>query len=118
MYAIYSTPYYDSVKQAYYDILIVEPRPVGKVRALTRQIQLPSLQPSNCLHCQTSLCVYAVKKEFNELMTKEEIPLLMQLLLENEFTVDTKLTKMLLHTGVSPVNKKLICYFKSLHGEA
>lgn len=111
MYAVYTTPYYDKSKQIYMDILIVEPRPAGKVRDLTRQITLPDLTPNACNHCQTSICVYALKKGDHELMSKEDMSQLMHIFNKEEFQIETQLTEMILHTGVTPKNKRLVCYF-------
>lgn len=114
MHAIYSTAYLDRLSKCYYNILVVSPTPMGNLRNMTKQIQLPNLTGvTNCGNCPpSSECMYAFLSINNptELMQLIELPSLFSELQTNGYTVNSDLTKMLIKTGITQTNKTLLCY--------
>jgi hypothetical protein len=117
MYAIYSTPYLDKLNKCYYDILIIEPRPIGKLTNMCKQIIIPNLTgTTDCSNCPTiNKCIYAFISinDNSKLMQPNEIPNLFNKLIEEGFNINTDLTKMLMQTNIRQNDKKLLCYISS-----
>jgi hypothetical protein len=115
MYAIYSTPYLDKFQKCYYNILIIEPRPIGAIRPLLKLIQLPNLS-GNCGSCQSMTeCVYAFIsiKDTSKLMELDELPQLFNELHSKEYNANTSFTKMIQHSNIKQSQKTLLCYIES-----
>ena len=115
MYAIYTTPYLNTQNKCYYNIIIIEPPPSDNIMNFVKQIKIPNLISNSCIHISTLDCVYAFKsiKNSSELMQLDELPELFNLFNNNNLTVDTSLTKMIIKTGVLQNNKRLLCYLKT-----
>lgn len=115
MYAIYSTPYLDKIQQTYYNILTIEPKPMGNLKDMAKQIQLPSLTNqfgSSHNYSNLSSCVYALKsiKDPFKLMGLNEIPALFNELEENGYKINNEITNMMNTGNVRQENRILLCY--------
>lgn len=114
MYAIYSTPYLDTIHKCYYNILIIEPEPIDKLLQMVKRIKVNNLtSTSNYNNCLSTLdCVYAFKsiKNANNIMKIDELSYLFNKLNIEGFIINTDLTKMIIQTGIQQNKKKLLCY--------
>ena len=115
MYAIYSTPYLDKIQQTYYNILTIEPKPIGNLKDMVKQIQLSSLTNqfgSSHNYSTLSSCVYALTsiKDPFKLMELNEIPALFNELKENGYNINTDITNMMNRGNVRQENRVLLCY--------
>jgi hypothetical protein len=112
MYSISSIPYYDSIKQEYQNILILNKMPTGPLSLITRSVTLNKLSPFevNTNLCRKPNCVIGIKSITcdNKLMCIDDLPELFEYLLNNGYTIDTSITKILQKTTVKMWGE-LIC---------
>ena len=84
---------------------------------IVKKIHMPLLSPftqsTSC--CPVPNCVYALFKVHNncELMTPDDIPELFNFLINNNYKIDTAITKMMNNSEVKMTNK-LVCFITSL----
>ena len=117
MYAIYSTPYLDKVKKTYYNILIIEPKPIGNIQDIAKQIQLPNLTHNNSLYnSQLYNCVHAIKskKDPFKLMDIDEIPTLFNYLTQNGYKINSEITNMIHNGNIQQEMRSLLCFIQIL----
>lgn len=115
LYLLSSIPYYNSIKQEYTNILILNKQPEGPLLNITKQIQQNKLSPfeSNTNLCPKPRCVYALTNGVccNDLLCVDELPILFEFLLNNGYLIDDTITK-LMHKSNVTLNGNLICYIK------
>jgi len=104
LYLLKSIPYYNSVKQEYTNILTINKEADGPLKSITKRIRLNKLSPfeSNTNICRASDCVIAVTNIHNpcELMCISELPELFEFVINNGYTIDNSVTKILQKSGV------------------
>lgn len=117
IYSLKSIPYYNSIYQEYTNILTINKKAVGPLALITKGLTLNKLSPfqSNTNLCPQSNCIQAITKinNQNELMCIDELPELFEFLLNNDYTIDNSVTKVLNKTNVK-MNGNLICIIKYL----
>jgi hypothetical protein len=113
MYQFSLKPYYDSVRQCYKQIIAVDPKPRGSLARITKQLQPTRLSPfrtfSECDHYPR--CFYAVTHPRNscDLLHIEELPILLNFLSRNDYTVDSQMTKIMMKAN-TPIGETLLFY--------
>ena len=108
-YCISSQPFYDSYNECYKNILIIKPTPKNtQLSTIVKRIQIPKLSP---FQESSQQCAHAIYKINNncELMTPDDIPELFNYLINNNYKIDTYITKMMNGSDVKMTNK-LICF--------
>ena len=99
--------------------------PTGNLTQIVKRIRSPRLSHfdtygegngyGDCSGCGygsgNTPCIFAVfhPNHRNKLLTIDELPDLMTFLVDNGYTIDTSITKMLMKSNVKPSND-LICY--------
>lgn len=120
LFLLKSMPYYNSIKQEYTNILTINKDATGgPLSSITKRIRLNKLSPfeSNTNLCRRPDCVIAITKLCgsngccNELMCIDELPELFEFLLNNGYTIDNSVTKVLQKTGVR-MDGEIICMIK------
>ncbi len=113
-YAITSQTYYDNRLTCYKNILVINNIPVGELTKYVKRLNMPKVSPfkqsTDC--CPIKSCEYVIYKIDNshEIMTVDDIPDLFGFLMENGYTIDTSLTKMMNKSDVKSSINKLVCY--------
>jgi len=125
MYSIVGAPFYDERNQCYKKIIRINKMPIGNLTRIVKRIRSPRLSHfdtyeggngyGDCSGCGSGSgntpCIFAVfhPNQRNKLLTVDELPDLMTFLVDNGYTIDTSITKMLMKSNVKPSND-LICY--------
>jgi len=114
-YTLTMQPYYEYINQCYRNILVLNNEPVGPLKSITKRLNPPKLSEFNYLSynnecCYKQKCIYVIYDidNHNELMCVDNIPNLFSFLVNNNYTIDTSITKMM---QISPVKltNPLIC---------
>jgi hypothetical protein len=110
LYSLSSIPYYDSVNQEYQNILILNKPPDGPLKTMTKNVTLNKLSPFDVKTnlCPTPNCVIGILGCNNRLMCIDELPDLFEYLMNNGYTIDTSITKILQKSSVKMWGE-LIC---------
>jgi hypothetical protein len=113
LYSLQSIPYYDSIIQSYMNILILNQVASGPLQQITKKVVLNKLTPfdSNTnSSCPKPNCVIAITQlnNRNQLMCIDQLPELFEFLINNGYTIDTNITKILQKTNVK-MSSNLIC---------
>ena len=99
IYSLSSIPYYDSIKQEYRNILMLNKMPTGPLASIVKNVTLNKLSPFdvNTNTCPRPKCVIGITNINNsqELMCIDGLPELFEYLLNNGYTIDTSITKIL-----------------------
>ena len=132
MYSIVGAPFYDERNQCYKKIIRINKMPTGNLTHIVKRIRSPRLSHfdtyggsggnggnggnGDCcggsgLNGFNPPCIFAIfnPNHKNKLLTVDELPDLMTFLVDNGYTIDTSITKMLMKSNVKPSND-LICY--------
>ena len=124
MYSIVGAPFYDERNQCYKKIIRINKMPSGNLTQIVKRIRSPRLShfdtyggngSGDCCGSGSNgfnpPCIFAIfnPNHTNKLLTVDEIPDLMTFLVNNGYTIDTSITKMLMKSNVKPSND-LICY--------
>ena len=131
MYSIVGAPFYDERNQCYKKIIRINKMPTGNLTHIVKRIRSPRLSHFDTYggsggnggnggngDCRGSglngfnpPCIFAIfnPNHKNKLLTVDELPDLMTFLVDNGYTIDTSITKMLMKSNVKPSND-LICY--------
>tara|TARA_B100000424_G_scaffold250337_1_gene224953 strand:+ start:3726 stop:4088 length:363 start_codon:yes stop_codon:yes gene_type:complete len=115
IYLLKTMPYYDSLNQSYKNILVLNKRPIGPLEKIIKRISLQKLSPfqTTPISCPPPSCVFAINSLqcVHDLMCEDEIPNLFEFLLNNNYVIDSQITKILQKTSVQ-LNGNLICMIK------
>jgi len=132
MYSIVGAPFYDERNQCYKKIIRINKMPTGNLTHIVKRIRSPRLSHfdtygssgdnggnggnggnGDCCGSGSGYtpCIFAIfhPNHKNKLLTVDELPDLMTFLVDNGYTIDTSITKMLMKSNVKPSND-LICY--------
>jgi len=120
MYSIVGAPFYDERNQCYKKIIRINKMPNGNLTQIVKRIRSPRLSHfdtyggnggGDCCGSDYTPCIFAIfnPNHKNQLLTIDELPDLMTFLVDNGYTIDTSITKMLMKSNVKPSND-LICY--------
>ena len=129
MYSIVGAPFYDERNQCYKKIIRINKMPTGNLTQIVKRIRSPRLSHfdtygegngyggggggGDCCGSGSgnTPCIFAIfnPNHKNKLLTVDELPDLMTFLVNNGYTIDTSITKMLMKSNVKPSND-LICY--------
>lgn len=116
-FTITSHTYYDSIRQNYRNILMVNVEPSGPLRLHVRRLRLPRLSPfkrndyqSNFQGCGLAIVNSLILGARNglDLMSPEELPFLITYLESNGYQIDTQITNMLNLSEIKLTNRKLV----------
>jgi hypothetical protein len=111
-YSLQSMPFYNSVRQEYTNILTINKPATGPLKTITKQIRLNKLSPfeTNNNICPKPTCVMGITQLDNrcELMCIDDLPNLFEFLINNGYTIDNSVTKILQKSNVK-TNGNLIC---------
>ena len=112
LYSLQSIPYYDSIIQAYTNILIINNPAIGPLQEITKRVSLNKLSPFECNTpiCPKPKCTIGITQinNKNELMCINQLPDLFDFLINNGYKIDTSVTKILQRSNVK-MNGDLIC---------
>jgi hypothetical protein len=121
MYSLVGAPFYDERYQCYKKIIRINKFPTGALKQIVKRVRSPRLSHfdvynnscgngcnSNTFNPQCILVVCNPNAP-NHFLTVDELPDLMTFLVNNGYTIDTSITKMLMKSNVKPSND-LICY--------
>jgi hypothetical protein len=124
MYSLVGAPFYDERHQCYKKIIRINKFPTGALKQLVKRIRSPRLSRFDVYDgytcgnsCNSNTfnppCIYVVcnPNAPNHFLTVDELPDLMTFLVNNGYTIDTSITKMLMKSKVKPSNE-LICYIR------
>ena len=111
MYTLMFQPYYDSSKECYYNIIIIDRIAKGPLKNSIKQIHLPKLSPfkedSPC--CSSSRCVYGIydPDDKSKLLCGNDYPYLFSYLVSNGYKINVQLTDMMNKSEIRTNNKIL-----------
>ncbi len=112
LYSLESIPYYNSIQQEYTNILIINKPPDGPLKNITKSVRLNKLSPfeTNNNICPKPSCVVGITQINNpsHLMCIDDLPNLFEFLINNGYSIDTSVTKVLQKTTVKMCGN-LIC---------
>ena len=111
---ISSQVHYDSFKQCYMRIFTIDRQPKGPLASMTRALNSSKLSPfqenSPCCNNDFS-CVRAIySNATGELYDMREQSVLITFILQNGYTIDTELTKLLQNNRVKDSNNRQLMY--------
>lgn len=113
MYQLLLKPYYDSVTQCYKQVISVSPEPRGKLLEICKQLAPTRLSSFRSFsHCDSrQKCFFAILNPdtTNELLRIEDLPLLLNYLVNNGYTVDKNMTK-IMQKANTPIQGTLLFY--------
>jgi len=116
-FTVTSHTYYDSFRQNYRNILMVNVEPPGPLRLHVRRLRLPRLSPfkrndyqSNFQGCGLAIVNSLILGARNglDLMSPDELPFLITYLESNGYQIDTQITNMLNLSEIKLTNRKLV----------
>lgn len=113
-YTISAEPYYDSSIEQYIKILTISGEPDGPLKDITRKMNRSKLSPfqeeNRNTYCSNS-CIYALLdlNNKNNFMCVDNTPILFTFLLNNNYTIDYNMTKLMNKSDVK-MNNSLLCY--------
>jgi hypothetical protein len=114
-YTLTIQPYYEYLHQCYRNILVLNNEPIGPLKSITKKMNPPKLSEFNYLShnnecCYKQKCIYAICDIDNpyELMCLDNIPNLFSYLINNNYIIDTSITKMMQISSVK-LTDPIIC---------
>ena len=123
IYSLSSIPYYDSINQCYTKIIVINKEPEKELSKITRRVRNNKLSPFQGMNqsCRQNSCIFAITKindcscinNNSSLLCVDEIPELFDFLLNNNYTIDTSITKIMNKSQVKPCGD-LICYITEM----
>ena len=113
MNSVFSQTFYDSHLQTYKNIYVLDQKPVGPLVNIVKQLNPPKLSPFKTNDTGGNSCVYAIYNPNNpqQLLCLEEISILFNFLLSNNYTIDNILTQMMNQSKVE-FKKNFVCFIK------
>ena len=120
VYSLYIQPYYDNHNEQYINIVTINKRPDGAPSNYVNNIKFNRLSKyggfNNSRIC-TPLCVYAIKNIIMtgcnnlNLLSPENIDELVAFLVENNYTIDKDLTKIMNNNKINLINGKRLLFY-------
>ena len=116
MYTISTQPFYDSFLQTYKNIYVIDQKPSGPLANIVKQLNSPKLSPFTT-HTNDGCykpCLYAVYNPTNtqQLLCIEDLGILFNYVISNNYSIDTSLTKMMNQSKVE-FKKNFVCFIKT-----
>jgi len=115
VYMISSQVYLDRLEYnyCYKNILVInhQPKEGTPLATMVRRIMNPPLSHFHKFDTSRKPCIYAFVKD-GKIMEDKDIPDLFSFLLEHNYEIDTKLTKMLNNSTICVQPNKLLCFIK------
>jgi|TARA_B100001057_G_C22471746_1_gene802940 hypothetical protein len=114
MYTLKVLPYLDEYNKKYKQIITVNSMPSGELSNYVKKVNFPKLSPfKENTSCSSYKCCNYVICDFNnksKFMCVDDIPSLFTFLYENNYTINTELTKILTKGDVK-LTDKVLCLF-------
>ena len=118
IYSLYIEPYYDSQCQQYINIVTINTIPVGPLSDYVTQLRFNTLSDFTGLNnkCRP-LCIYAIKtinsRSCNSLnlLSSEQIDDLICFLMENNYTINKDLTKLMNNDRIVLNNGRILLFY-------
>jgi hypothetical protein len=118
MYVLYNQPFLDRFDKCYKNIVTINKFPEGALSTITNRVQIPALSEFRRFDsCSTrEKCGYVIQsfKHPSHFLTIDEIPELFAFLHCNGYSIDTKITKMMVGGNVNYTNSndgEIVCFF-------
>jgi len=112
LYSLESIPYYNSIQQEYTNIITINKSPEGPLKTITKNVRLNKLSPFETHNniCPKPSCVIGITNIHNpcEMMCIDDLPTLFEFLINNGYTIDSSVTKILQKSSMR-LNGNLIC---------
>ncbi len=114
MYTLKVITYLDEFNKQYKKIITINCIPKGNLSNYIKKVNLPKLSPfknnSNC--CYYKCCTYVICdfNNNNQFMCIDDIPSLFTFLYENNYSINTELTK-IITDGEVKLTDKILCLF-------
>jgi hypothetical protein len=117
-FSLFSQPFLDTYTEKYKNIITINAIPQGPLASFVKRINTPKLSQFKTDNRDYSCCLALINKlssneASRELMVSDDIPDLISFLIENNYTIDTSLTKMLNQSDIkfkTDNASKLICF--------
>jgi len=113
VYFLYLTPYYDTHKQTYYNIVVIDRNPVNNsaLKSIVERTTFTKLSPFKGFY-DNNYCMYAIKSFSNyyKFSIDKDLPIIFQWLIINGYTINTDITNMINNNNIFNKSKKLICF--------
>jgi hypothetical protein len=128
-FTIMNQPFYDEYNKCYKNILMVNAEPNGPLKRIIRQTKLPKLsqyqQDTTCNPLpKCGLAIQSLEgsccKKMNsgcDLMTPNEIPMLVSFLLGNGYQIENQITNTIKQSGITLTNNKIL-FTVSYYGDS
>ena len=114
MYTLTVKPYLDQYNKKYKKIICINTIPKGNLSTHVKKVNLPKLSPfkDNTPCCSYQNCSYVIcdLEDSNKFMCINNIPSLFTFLYENNYTINTELTKIMTNGDVK-LTDKVLCLF-------
>ena len=117
VFTLYTQPYLSPYAKCYTNVIIISCMPNGLLRLLTHKIKFQNVSAFNTNNCiNTSPCKLVLNtltdNNMNNLMTADEIPNLINYLLENNYSINTDITNMINNNSNSKLSaaNDIICF--------
>lgn len=113
VYIISSQLHYDGIKGCYMRIMTIDRKPSGPLANLTRTLRASSLSPfkdmSPC--CETDHCALALYSVASGTILQPcDQAILLTFLIQNGYTIDAEVTKILQNNRIKSSNKKQLMF--------
>ena len=109
-YVITTEPYYDYIKQCYFNILIIDRLPNGPLKSLVKNISISKLSPFQTNNNKSYKCYHAIYDlNSNTPMNADNYYDLYIFLLNNSYIINTELTNMI-DKSTFKSSKNLLCF--------
>ena len=114
MYTLKVIPYLDEYNKKYKQIITINCVPEGELANYVKKVKLPKLSPfkDNSESCSYKCCSYVILdlNNKNTFMCVDDIPSLFTFLYENNYIINTNLTKLMIKGDVK-LSDKVLCLF-------
>jgi hypothetical protein len=112
LYSLENIPYYNSIQQEYTNILTLNKSPDGPLKTITKTVRLNKLSPFETHNniCPRPSCIIGITQLNNpcELMCIDDLPNLFEFLINNGYSIDNSVTKVLQKSNLK-MSGNLIC---------
>jgi len=90
IYSVSSRTNYNNTKEKYENILVINEKPIGNLLNIVKEIK-----PFNnsSFKSNNNKCIYCFFNNDNEIMTTDDIPSLLNFLINNDYEIDNSLSK-------------------------